>query len=52
LIIFEGKDYFIRLLDRKKTAKDVWLIYELGGTPLSKCLSEMKGSFNGTERIY
>ena len=40
------------LLDFHVTSKDYWLIYELGGTPLSKFFFTMKGSFYKGERIY
>lgn len=34
------------------TSKDQWLVFELGGSTLSKILYEMKGQFFKGERVY
>ncbi len=39
-------------LDLIEDAKDIWLIYELGGASLSKLLFDVKGEFFKGERLY
>lgn len=41
-----------RLIDQIEDGKDVWLVYEVGGTPLGKFLADVKGEFYKGERIY
>ena len=36
----------------QESRQDQWLMYELGGTPLTKMLYELKGEFINGERIY
>lgn len=40
------------MLEFKITEKDAWVVFELGGTTLTKSLSEIKGEFFKGERIY
>ena len=41
-----------KLIDAIEENKDLWLVYEVGGKPLSKVLTEVKGEFFKGERIY
>ena len=41
-----------KLISFDEEKQNLWLIYELGGTPLSKLLFETKGQFYNAERIY
>jgi hypothetical protein len=36
----------------KHGAKDIWMVYELGGETIAKETYEMKGEFFKGERIY
>lgn len=47
-----GINYITHLLNYKSTAKDLWMVFELGGHTLSKLLYEMKGEFFKGERVY
>lgn len=47
-----GVEYIAALLDYYEERRDHWLIFEVGGSPLSKCLYEVKGEFVKSERIY
>jgi serine/threonine protein kinase len=47
-----GVQYFCRLLNHREDSKDLWLIFEVCGKPLSKALWEVKGEFYKGERIY
>lgn len=40
------------MLGHHNTVKDMWIVYELGGKTLAKSLSEMKGTFFNSERVY
>jgi hypothetical protein len=40
------------MLDFCDDSKDLWLIFELCGKPLSKAMYEVKGEFYRGERIY
>lgn len=42
----------IRFIDFKQTSQDTWLVFELGGSSLTKLLFEIKGEFVKGERIY
>jgi hypothetical protein len=44
--------YISALIEEIEERLDKWLIFELGGEPLSKCLFEVKGEFHKGERIY
>lgn len=48
----EGIVHISLLLDYIQDYNDLWLIYELGGSSLSKDLFEIKGEFFKNERIY
>ena len=41
-----------KLLDEVEEQRDFWLVYELGGSSLTKQLYEVKGEFFKGERIY
>jgi hypothetical protein len=47
-----GLDAISALLDKIEDRQDLWLIFELGGLPLTKHLFEVKGEFFKGERIY
>jgi hypothetical protein len=47
-----GMEAICKLLESDEDKHNLWLIYELGGTPLSKLLFETKGQFYNSERIY
>lgn len=48
----KGHKYISHLLDKIEDKRDCWLVYELGGSSLSKMLFEVKGEFHNGERIY
>ena len=41
-----------KLLDFQEDKFDLWLVYELCGSPLSKLMFQTKGQFLNGERIY
>ena len=41
-----------RMFSATEDAKDLWLVFELCGQPLSKILFKTKGTFFKGERIY
>lgn len=50
--LFPGINHFTRLIDDRDDPKDIWLIYDLGPSSLSKHLYELKGEFYKGERLY
>jgi predicted restriction endonuclease len=44
--------HIARLLTTVEDSKDAWLVYEVGSSPLSKYLFDVKGEFYRGERIY
>jgi dual specificity tyrosine-phosphorylation-regulated kinase 2/3/4 len=44
--------HIAKLLKVQEDQKDTWLVYELGGIPLSKLLFVVKGESHNSERIY
>jgi hypothetical protein len=48
----KGLDSICKLLGAIEDKQDLWLIYEVCGTPLSKLLYDTKGKFYMGERIY
>ena len=50
--MISGINYITGFLHHKITAKDMWMVFELGGHTLSKLLYEMKGEFFKGERVY
>ena len=56
-LIFNGEEhpgvkYIVRLLNKIEDKKDIWLIYETGGSSLTQVLFDIKGEFYKGERIY
>ena len=49
---YPGVKSVAALLDIIEDAKDVWIVYELGGTSLTKLLFDVKGEFFKGERLY
>lgn len=47
-----GLNTFCKMLDDVEDKSDLWVVYELGGKPLSKLLMQTKGQFYRGERIY
>ena len=47
-----GLDSLCKLQGQREDKFDLWLIYELCGSPLSKLLFQPKGTFYKGERIY
>lgn len=45
-------DSIVRLVDSKTEKSDIWALYEVGGTSLSKALFQVKGEFVKGERMY
>lgn len=48
----QGLDGFTRLLKFSQQGKDLWMVYELAGIPISKALYNMKGEFYKGQRLY
>lgn len=48
----EGMNSLSVMLDSREDKFDLWLIFELCGSPLSKTLFQVKGEFYKGERIY
>jgi dual specificity tyrosine-phosphorylation-regulated kinase 2/3/4 len=51
-LVHPATSSIIRLLDSKSDKADVWALYELGNTSLSKALFQVKGEFVKGERMY
>lgn len=49
---FPGVRSIAKLLATIEDTKDNWLVYEVGSSPLSKHLFDVKGEFHKGERIY
>eukprot|EP00397_Hematodinium_sp_SG-2012_P009720 GEMP01009811.1.p1 GENE.GEMP01009811.1~~GEMP01009811.1.p1 ORF type:complete len:741 (+),score=169.32 GEMP01009811.1:262-2484(+) len=53
---YPGIHHIVRIFSYLETKKDLWVIQEFGGEPMSRCLFEIKGEFTRnefrTERIY
>lgn len=49
---FPGIESIAKLFDTIEEPKDVWLVYEVGASPLSKHMFDVKGEFYRGERIY
>eukprot|EP01017_Pseudomicrothorax_dubius_P011559 TRINITY_DN1434_c0_g1_i2.p1 TRINITY_DN1434_c0_g1~~TRINITY_DN1434_c0_g1_i2.p1 ORF type:complete len:476 (+),score=125.05 TRINITY_DN1434_c0_g1_i2:370-1797(+) len=49
---YPGVENLIKMKKDISTAKDTWLVYELGGRTLTKALFDIKGEFARGERIY
>lgn len=49
---FAGVNYIAAYIDDHEDRNDYWLMSEVGGAPFTKGLYEVKGEFNGGERIY
>jgi len=49
---FPGVRSIAKLLATIEDSKDNWLVYEVGSSPLSKHLFDVKGEFYKGERIY
>lgn len=47
-----GLSTFCKMLDNVEDKTDLWVVYELGGKPISKLLMQTKGQFYRGERIY
>ena len=47
-----GKRSIIRIVEHSSTPKDLFMVLELCGAPLSKLVYSMKGEFLKSERIY
>jgi len=48
----EAHQYISKLSSHETTSKDLFLIYELGGTALSKQMFDVKGEFYEGARVY